>query len=103
MNMKKDNAPSWLKDVTNTDKELKAEPFKPLREDKTVDFNGYLVIGSSRSNKKTNYVQTLLRIDEENAKDIEKCQGSKNSVINALLAYALADLKEKNKTLIIKD
>jgi hypothetical protein len=42
-----------------------------------------------------------LRVDDDLNDDLVKqCQGSKNSVINALLRYALNDLKEKKKTLI---
>ena len=105
MNNKKNNTPSWLKEVTNTDKELKAEPFKPVKQENTdlVDFNGFLVNGTTRSAKKIEYSQVLLRLDNNLKIEIDKCQGSKNSIINALLEYAIKDLKEKGKSLIIKE
>lgn len=60
-------------------------------------FNGYQVIAKRPYNgNKENFA---LRIEADINEEIEKCSGSKNSVINALIRYALDDLKKKQVTL----
>lgn len=102
--MSKKDTPNWIKDVVNIETGLKTEAFKPvLRNDNLIDYAGTLVTGKSNNGKKKEYFQLLLRLEEHLKEEIDKCPSSRNSTINALLAYAIADLKEKGKTLVINE
>lgn len=101
MNSKnKKNNPSWVSNFTDTENKLDIEPFsKPIVEynPSLIAFNGYICMADRpQGSKKIAYA---LRIEEEINTDLELCQGSKNAVINALLKYAIADLKAKKQTL----
>lgn len=106
MNSKTKQKPSWLQEMTEVEtKQTQAdfvEPFektKPSIELGLAEFNGFFACISRPATRKR--VDYLLRVDDDLNDDLVKqCQGSKNSVINALLRYALNDLKEKKKTLI---
>jgi len=91
--------PGWLDNITNIDKKTEVEPFsKNNLKPNTKDFKGSLVV-AKRANG-GNKIAYPLRIDEDiNSQLAEDCIGSKNAVINLLLRYALADLREKNITL----
>ncbi len=87
-----------------TENKPSVEPFSDKKEQKTniklVDFNGYYVVSPTKSTKKE-YKNFLVRLDVKSLPDIENSTGSMNSIINALIEYAINDLKEKNKTIIV--
>lgn len=90
--------PNWLKGFTDIDTKLEQEPFaKVVSKADLRDFNGYIVMANNTAGTKK--VAFPLRIEEEINSELEQCNGSKNAVINALLKYAINDLREKNKTL----
>lgn len=99
MTTKNKNKSSWVTDINKPEK-IEIEPFsknESVYNPDLIAFNGYLVMADRPTGgKKVNYA---LRIEEEINNNLANCQGSKNAVINALLKYAIADLKAKNKTL----
>ena len=96
--MATENKPNWLSDFTNIEKKLDTEAFsETIPKPDLKEFSGYLVVADRpQGGKKINFP---LRIEDDINTELEECNGSKNAVINALLKYAINDLKEKNKTL----
>lgn len=85
----------WMNKITDVETKLNVEAFSETADIKA--FSGVLVDADRpQGGKKINYP---LRIEESINAELDKCKGSKNAVINLLLKYAIADLKEKNKTL----
>lgn len=84
---------NWVKTFTE-ETNIDVEPFSKDIKAYTQPFNGYYVIAERpNGGKKINYP---LRLEEDLNIALNKCQGSKNAVINALIRYALQDIKEKN-------
>lgn len=93
-----DKKPSWLNEFTNIDKKLETEAFSEIIPNADLkEFSGYLVVADRpQGGKKINFP---LRIEEDINSELEKCNGSKNAVVNALLRFAINELKKNKKTL----
>lgn len=102
----------WISKLTDTSNKLEVEAFKKTeKEKKEEEFNVSLsLIDREKDDKyilsnKTNLNKTNVacRIDTCIINEIDNMtDSSRNSAINALLHYAIRDLKEKNKMLIFK-
>lgn len=108
MNSKTKSKPSWLAEITEIStpdkKTVQTEFIEPFEKNKQavqqnlIEFNGFTAcVSRPQTRKRFDY---LLRIDDDLNDVLGNCQGSKNSVINALLRYAIEDLRAKNKTLL---
>lgn len=100
MTKKKDQSDpfGWVDEITKPEQPQTVEPFEPNSTSKLVDYNGYYCVADrSVGTQRKPYPA---RIDVDIVEMLDKCHGSTNAVINALLRYAINDLKAKKKTLI---
>lgn len=91
---------NWMGDFLNNDKKLEVEAFSELpKHYVVVDRQGAIAIAKrANGGEKVAYAS---RIDKSIMERLEKdCIGTKNSLINALLEYALNRLDEEQKTLL---
>lgn len=89
----------WIKKVNNIKDKQQHEPFSNIpKNHRVVDYIGIPVKAKrAYGGKKVNFA---LRIEEHLNEAVEQCEGSKNSIINGLIEFALAELKKQNKTLL---